>query len=508
MKRLLTLALAMGSLGALAQQSGNVGIGTKSPDPSAILDLSSTTKGLLLPRMTQSQRDAIKNPVAGLIVFQTDKAIGTYLYNGTTWLPTSARLGEATSTGSWEKQGNVIDGTDFIGSTNAASLTFKVNNERSGLIDFGYGNTLFGYRAGIAITPLDGNTGVNNLAQGNQAMQATTIGSYNVALGGASLYSNVTGSYNTAIGFTSLFSNIASGNTAIGALALYKNTSGGSNTSMGQESMYFNTTGSFNMAYGTYALNKNITGDANSALGFEAIRNNTSGHRNIGLGSQALFSNQSGSENVAIGGRAGYSSTSGSRSIFLGFRAGEFEMNSNMLYISNSETANPLIKGSFDTNYPWVKFNVKAAPGSPTPTTTGYLAIGDFDTAPAGAGAGGLGLPSSFTAGAYRLYVQDGILTEKLKVALRNSSDWADYVFAPDYKLAPLEEVETFIKANNHLPNVPSADEMANNGLDVSKTSAKLMEKIEELTLYMIELNKEVKALKTENEQLRKQFKK
>ena len=508
MKRLLTLALAMGSLGALAQQTGNVGIGTKSPDPSAILDLNSTNKGLLLPRMTQSQRDAIKNPVAGLIVFQTDKAIGTYVYNGTAWLPSSgARVSEALVAGAWDKQGNSIDGSDFIGSTNGISLVFKVNNIRSGLIDFNFGNTLFGYRAGVALNPT-GNDGVNNLAQGNQALQATTTGSYNVAVGGAALYSNISGSNNTAIGFASLFSNKGGGNTAIGASPLYTNDIGGSNTTMGQESMFSNTSGSFNMAYGTFALRSNTTGDANAALGFEALKANINGNRNVALGSQALVANQVGSENIAIGGRAGAGNISGNRNIFIGFRAGEFETNSNMLYISNSETANPLIKGSFHSTAPWVRFNVKAAPSSPTPSTTGYLAIGDFDTAPAGAGAGGLGLPSSFTGGAYRLYVQDGILTEKLKVALRNSSDWADYVFAPDYKLAPLEEVETFIKANNHLPNVPSADEMASNGLDVSKTSAKLMEKIEELTLYMIELNKEVKALKAENEQLKKEIKK
>ena len=69
-----------------------------------------------------------------------------------------------------------------------------------------------------------------------------------------------------------------------------------------------------------------------------------------------------------------------------------------------------------------------------------------------------------------------------------------------------MDEEETFIKANNHLPNVPSANEMVGNGLDVATTSALLMEKIEELTLYMIELNKEVKALKAENERLLKKI--
>jgi hypothetical protein len=60
----------------------------------------------------------------------------------------------------------------------------------------------------------------------------------------------------------------------------------------------------------------------------------------------------------------------------------------------------------------------------------------------------------------------------------------------------PLAEVEAFTKANKHLPNVPSAEEMVANGLDVAATNKMLMEKIEELTLYVIELNKEVQSLK------------
>jgi hypothetical protein len=90
----------------------------------------------------------------------------------------------------------------------------------------------------------------------------------------------------------------------------------------------------------------------------------------------------------------------------------------------------------------------------------------------------------------YKLFVEDGILTEKVKVAVKTTTNWADYVFAPDYKLMPLNEVEQFTKENNHLPNVPSAEEMVNNGLDVAQMDAKLMEKVEELTLYIIEQNK------------------
>ena len=95
----------------------------------------------------------------------------------------------------------------------------------------------------------------------------------------------------------------------------------------------------------------------------------------------------------------------------------------------------------------------------------------------------------------YSLFVKGGILTERVRVALANSERWADYVFKPDYKLMKLKDVEKFIKYNGHLPNVPSAEEMAQKGLDIAETSAKLMEKIEELTLYLIEANKKIEEL-------------
>ncbi len=107
----------------------------------------------------------------------------------------------------------------------------------------------------------------------------------------------------------------------------------------------------------------------------------------------------------------------------------------------------------------------------------------------------------------YRLFVMDGILTEKVKVAVNNTAEWSDFVFADDYQLRSLEEVANFVEANNHLPDVPSAEEMVNNGLDVAKTDALLLQKIEELTLYLIEQDKAIKTLQKENELLKNKMK-
>lgn len=106
------------------------------------------------------------------------------------------------------------------------------------------------------------------------------------------------------------------------------------------------------------------------------------------------------------------------------------------------------------------------------------------------------------TPAGYKLYVQEGILTEKVKVAIASSAAWADYVFEDDYKLTPLNEVACFIEENNHLPNIPSADELQKDGIDLAQMQSLQMAKIEELTLYLIEMKKEIETLKEANDKL------
>lgn len=101
----------------------------------------------------------------------------------------------------------------------------------------------------------------------------------------------------------------------------------------------------------------------------------------------------------------------------------------------------------------------------------------------------------------YGLYVQTGILTSKLRVANVNSADWADFVFAPEYRLQPLDSVNTFIQANQHLPGVPSATEVEQNGVDMVQMDAILLKQIEELWLHMIRIQEELDATKAELEE-------
>ena len=104
----------------------------------------------------------------------------------------------------------------------------------------------------------------------------------------------------------------------------------------------------------------------------------------------------------------------------------------------------------------------------------------------------------------YKLFVEEGILTEKVKVAVKNSEDWFDHVFNADYKLMPLTDLEKYINDNKHLPDMPTTKEVMTSGLDLGKTNGLLLKKVEELTLYLIEIKKDLDQTKKEIAELKK----
>jgi hypothetical protein len=111
----------------------------------------------------------------------------------------------------------------------------------------------------------------------------------------------------------------------------------------------------------------------------------------------------------------------------------------------------------------------------------------------------------------HSLYVGGSIITEEVKVELK--ANWPDYVFEKDYALTPLADVEKFVEENNHLPGIASAKEVAENGLNLGEMQKAQMEKIEEIYLHLIALEKRVNALEelnrtlsSENQQLRTQL--
>jgi hypothetical protein len=108
----------------------------------------------------------------------------------------------------------------------------------------------------------------------------------------------------------------------------------------------------------------------------------------------------------------------------------------------------------------------------------------------------------------YKLFVEEGILTEKVKVAVKNSDDWFDYVFKPEFKLMPLADLDKYIKTNQHLPDIPTTQEVMKDGMDLGKMNGLLLKKIEELTKYVIEIKADLDETKKELEETKKQIKK
>ncbi len=139
--------------------------------------------------------------------------------------------------------------------------------------------------------------------------------------------------------------------------------------------------------------------------------------------------------------------------------------------------------GSHSSNYSWIQSS--KAPLALNPNSGTYVAIGFDPLDP------NITLPDPQDN--YKLMVKGKMLVEEVKVRL--AANWPDYVFAPDYKLTPLEEVESFIQENRHLPQVPSAATVEKEGFELAAMNALLLQKVEELTLYLIEQNKKMEAL-------------
>jgi len=443
-------------IGIISYSEAQVAINEQGNDPheSAMLDVSSFDKGLLIPRLSSVQRQQIENPANGLMVFD--------ITTDTFWFYSDA-------TGEWEEMGGAIvnvlnDLMDAKTDANSIYIGFQsgVNNDGNNA------NTALGSKS-----MKDNTAGHHNTALGYTSLNNSTSGSNNVAIGDYTLGASVSGNQNTAIGSAagSSIGEDASGNVFIGYEAgkleegsnrLYIENSGSQtpliggnfetdevtingnlnisenlqvtenisteslkitggeiaegkiltsdaegnafwqNPTAGVESLNdlidaATTTSSlyigessgendeesqYNVAIGKLTMQANTTGKSNAALGYGALANNTTGEGNTAIGSASMATNQTGSDNLAIGQTtlafnngsnntavgnrsllmntgsentalgqgAGQNSDNSSGNVFLGYNAGKEETASNKLYIENSESSTPLIKGDFDTD--------------------------------------------------------------------------------------------------------------------------------------------------------------
>lgn len=285
---------------------------------------------------------------------------------------------------------------------------------------------------------------------GYQSGKETTTGGQNTFMGSQAGKFNTTGKQNTFIGSQNGVNN----------------TTGSFNTFLGTNSGHKNLTGEYNVFNGNKSGWDNTTGNNNVFMGFVSGAANTSGSNNTYLGYSSGRSNTQGNNNVCLGLGAGHGNISGNNNVFLGHKAGYQELGSNKLYIENTDN---------DLN-----------------SNTNTLIYGDFATEQVAIATDNNYIPTGFT-----LAVGGKMIAEEVKVRLQGN--WPDYVFAPEYVKPSLAELELCIEEEGHLPNMPSAAEVEAEGYMLGEMDVKLLEKIEELTLYLIDLDKEIKALQIEN---------
>jgi len=344
-KTLLRNALTAGLwmiLPAYLQAQVAINTDGSNPDNSAMLDVKSTDKGILIPRMTQAQRDAINAPATGLLIYQTDNNPGFYYWDGSNWVAAEGAkkiddLIDGRYTGHsvflGESAGQNDDGSNNyntgIGYATLYSNSTGEYNSSNGYIAL-YNNTSGKLNTAIGAGALFKNTsGSNNTASGFVALLNNSTGYSNVAMGVSALYHNTNRSNLVAIGDSALYNNgqgvahayEAKNNTALGSKALYSNTRGFSNTANGYNTLYSNTYGAYNTANGYNALYSNTEGLGNTANGSEALYSNTIGNHNTANGEYALYSNTTGGENTATGVDAMYLNTTGSFNTANGYSA-------------------------------------------------------------------------------------------------------------------------------------------------------------------------------------------
>ena len=312
MKRIIILLIGFLTIVQLQAQNNGVAINTTgtSPDASAVLDVSSIEQGMLVPRMTMVQRDAITTPATSLMIYQTDNTPGFYYYDGTNWV---------TATGAKE----INDLTDGIS-----------DNTKNVFLGTG--------------------VGVNSVASG------FWNGQYNVGLGIEAFKQGVDISKSVAIGYKALYHNNTTRNTAIGYLALETVASGAGNTAIGPEALR-RATGENNTALGQFGLTELVGGNSNTSIGTHGGAGLTAGKGNIFLGYGAGDTQASGDGNIAIGTSVQLANLTASNQMNIG----------NTIFATDMKTASAKLGIGNGNNAPNSTLSVKGSMSLPIITGTG-----------------------------------------------------------------------------------------------------------------------------------------
>ncbi len=455
-------------------------VGINNTDPKASLDVTvvdplqpSAQDGLLIPRLDSFPGTNPGADQQSMIIYLTTadglNDPGFYFWDnnaGTSgaWTALGDNNAIPLNADFWQTEGNAgTTAANFLGTIDDQPLNFRTNDQEfmrlttKGQLEFlNTGSSVF----------LGLSAGSNDDLSNNR----------NVFIGKSSGAKNSNGNDNVAIGFNSLFDNTEGRlNVAVGSNAMVRNQNGFSNTVVGHSALNQNLTGSLNVSVGRNSMRSN-NGSENTAIGARALQINTNGNYNTMLGLDAFYSNEIGSNNVGIGYKAGYN-----------------ELGSNKLYIENSDSSIGLITGDFSIDRVGVNMDI--------PNLTHTLTVGGDISANANIEINGIG----------DFITQDGNFQTLSGDFITEANTYPDYVFEKyytnksdilsSYSFMNLEEAEAFVKENGHLPGVKSYDEIKANDfkIGIGETSITNLEKIEELFLYITELNTKLKKQKSLN---------
>ena len=413
--------------------SQGTGIGTATPNPSAMLDVQSTSKGLLMPRMTMAQRNLVASPATGLIIYQTDNTPGFYFYNGSGWVQIST--GGATSY--WSANGTHIFNNNIgnvgIGASNPQTPLHIYNASADEFIRLEGNNPYLGFR------PTGGSLKTYVQGYGDDLLVGTAFGN---PTGRIMFYNNnvtnmtILPNGNVGIGTITPGAPLSFPNLVGNKISFWRNDAThdfGIGINSGVMQLY--TAGQDKIAFGW--------GNANAFTETVAI------HSGTGL---LIYPN-------LLGNKISFWRNGPNNDFGIGINSGVMQ-----LYTA----------GQDKIAFGWGNAN-------------SFIERISFYT-----GTGQVGINTTNVAG-YQLAVNGNVRAKEVVV----ETGWADYVFEKNYKRPSLTELETFIQLNKHLPNIPTAKEIEEKGLHVGDVQKRMMEKIEELTLYIIELKKEIDTLRS-----------
>lgn len=356
-------------------------------------------------------------------------------------------------------------------STNSWNAVFLGNN--AGYNDLsGMPNTFIGNNSGFSNTSGGQNTfignfcgykntvGMSNVFVGNYAAYSNIDGQQNVIIGENAGYNGTTGGGNVFIGFNAAYSKTTShGNTFVGNYSGYQNTSGNGNTFIGNGSGNKTDVGEENVFIGYSAGDANKDGSYNTFVGRASGLAFISGQSNTYLGYGAGYYKTSGNGNAFVGSWAGSMNKSGSKNVYIGYSAGSNQKGSNQLIISNSDVDSTLslVYGEFDTKK--IAFNANVGIGTIQPDKKLHV-------------------------------VGDARITGDIYYGTSTSTyTKPDFVFTSKYNnYKDPSAVQTFIKANGHLPWLTSAKN-EKDGVNLTRMQFETVETVENLQLQIIEIN-------------------